>query len=95
MHVNVVEEAVAARDQDETRSLLTPGGGAGYRRGMSSETGGGGFPGGFPSMPGFGDAGSADGETPDRLQELVERRRAGALSDADFEREKDRLLTGD
>ncbi len=62
-----------------------------YGRGMSSETGGG-FPGGFPSMPGFGDGASAERDVPDRLQELTERHRAGVLSDAEFELEKDRLL---
>ncbi len=59
---------------------------------MSSETGGG-FPGGFPSMPGFGDGMTrADADVLDRLQALTERHRAGELDDAEFELEKNRLL---
>ncbi len=46
---------------------------------------GGGFPGGFPSMPGFGDADASERELHGRLEELNERHRAGALSDAEFE----------
>ena len=61
---------------------------------MSSETAGGGFPGGFPSMPGFGDTGAADADLLDRLAELTERHQSGALSDADYADEKDRLIRG-
>jgi hypothetical protein len=61
---------------------------------MSSETAGGGFPGGFPSMPGFGDSAAANTDVLDRLAELTERHRSGALSDADYADEKDRLLSG-
>jgi hypothetical protein len=60
---------------------------------MSSTTGGGGFPGGFPSMPGFGGIGPAGGDLLDRLEELAERHRTGALSDAEFEAETARLLS--
>jgi hypothetical protein len=60
---------------------------------MSSTIGGGGFPGGFPSMPGFGDGGPPDGDLLDRLEELTERHRSGALTDAEYAAEKDRLLT--
>jgi hypothetical protein len=57
--------------------------------------GGDGFPGGFPSMPGFGGMGSAQADLLDRLEELTERHRTGALSDAEFAAEKDRLLSED
>jgi hypothetical protein len=67
---------------------------------MSSKIGGGGFPGGFPSMPGFGDreppegdGGSPEGDLLDRLAELTTRHQTGALSDAEYAAEKDRLLT--
>ncbi len=59
---------------------------------MSSTIGGGGFPGGFPSMPGFSDGGAPDGDLLDRLAKLTERHQTGALSDADYAAEKDRLL---
>ena len=44
-------------------------------------------------MPGFGDGGRPDGDLLDRLEELTERHRAGALTDAEYAAEKDRLLT--
>ncbi len=59
---------------------------------MSSTIGGDGFSGGFPSTPGFGDGGPPDGDLLDRLEELTERHRSGALTDAGAA-EKDRLLT--
>ncbi len=43
-------------------------------------------------MPGFGDSGAPDGDVLDRLAELTERHHAGALSDAEYAAEKDRLL---
>ena len=46
-------------------------------------------------MPGFGDTATADPDLLDRLAELTERHRAGALSDADYVAEKDRLLRGE
>ncbi len=61
---------------------------------MGSSIGGGGLPGGFPSMPGFGEAGGADGDLLDRLEELTERHASGGLSDAEYAAEKDRLLRG-
>ncbi len=59
---------------------------------MGSESGSVGLPGGFPSMPGFGGAAATDGDLRGRLEELTERHRAGAISDAEFECEKARLL---
>jgi len=94
VHVNVAEEGVAARDSAETGSLLTGPPTRASVGVMSSETAGGGFPGGFPSMPGFGDSAAANTDVLDRLAELTERHRSGALSDADYADEKDRLLSG-
>ena len=83
----------AARDQGETGSLLTLRAAGDSFGDMSSTLGGGGFPGGFPSMPGFGDGEPPQTDLLDRLDELTERHRAGALSDAEYAAEKDRLLT--
>jgi hypothetical protein len=44
-------------------------------------------------MPGFGNDASVDGDILDRLEELTERHRSGALSDAEYAAEKDRLLS--
>lgn len=45
-------------------------------------------------MPGFGRDGAEDGELRERLEELTERRRAGVLTAAEFEAERERLLSG-
>ena len=44
-------------------------------------------------MPGFGDGTPPETDLLDRLDELTKRHRAGALSDAEYAAEKDRLLT--
>ena len=83
----------APRDQGETCSLLTPSETGDSFGDMSSTLSGGGFPGGFPSMPGFGGGAPPESDLLDRLEELTERHRAGTISDAQYAAEKNRLLT--